>query len=58
MPLTARQAHIFPAISKKPLISIGKLFENGFTATFDTTSVSLSDGSTTIRGPRDPKNGH
>ena len=57
MPLTSRQSQIFPALAKKYLISIGKLFENGFTATFDTTSVSLSDRCTIIRGPRDLING-
>ena len=57
MPLADRQAHIFPDLAKKALISIGQLFKNGFTATFNTTSFPLSDGFTTICGNRDPKNG-
>ena len=57
MPRAAHQAHIFPALSNKSLISIGLLCNNGFNATFNTTSVSLSDGSTTICVNRDPKKG-
>ena len=57
MPLAARHAHIFPDLANKALIFIGELCNNGFTATFNTTIVSLPDGSTNICGNRDPKNG-
>ena len=56
MPLAARQAHIFPALSNKSIISIGQLCDNVLTATFNTTSVSQSNGSTTIHGNRYSKN--
>ena len=52
MPLAARQAHIFPALFNKALIPIGQLCDNVLTDTFNTTSVSLSNGFTTIRGNR------
>ena len=55
IPIVALQEQIFSALANKSLISIRQLYDNGFTYTFNTTSVYLSDGSTTIWGNRDPK---
>ena len=56
IPLATCQSHIFPALANTALIYIGQLYEYLFTATFNNTSISLSDGFTTICDHRYPKN--
>ena len=57
MPRAARQAHVFPALQHKALLSIGQLFDYGFRAIFDNTKVHLAKADTTITGTRDLSNG-
>ena len=51
------QAHVFPALKHKALISIGQLCDHGFKAIFNDTTVQLANPDTTITGTRDLSNG-
>ena len=57
MPHAARQAHLFPALKHKALLSIGQLCDHGFKAIFNDTTVQLANANTTITGTRDLFNG-
>jgi hypothetical protein len=51
----ARKAHIFPALSASPLISIGQLCDSGCTAAFTAHDVSIKlDGQIILTGVRSP----
>ena len=55
--LSARRVHVFPAITKNPLLAIGQFCDDGYSATFTATTVSLSkNGRTFLIGHRDPLN--
>ena len=56
--LKARQAHVFPGLTGKSLVSIGQLCDDGYDAIFTATHVKLvKDGATTVVGAREPTNG-
>ena len=42
LPLSARLAHVVPALTDQSLISIGQLCDSGCNVTFNATSVKLS----------------
>ena len=48
VPEQGRQAHLLPGITHSSLISIGQLFDAGFQATFDQTSVNITNHGDTI----------
>ena len=54
LPLSARQAHIFPTLASGSLISVGVLCDHGCTATFSdsTVSIHLPNGDTILTGTR------
>ena len=55
-PHAARQAHMFPALKHKAILTIGQLCEHRFKAIFNNTMVQLSNADTTITGTRDLSN--
>ena len=55
--LAARQAHVFPALQNKALLSIGQFCDDGFRILFDKDRVNVFKGDTSILGTRDPTNG-
>jgi hypothetical protein len=55
LPIAARQAHIFPQLKHKALISISQFCDHGCTALFTSTDVQILVNSTPIiRGSRQP----
>ena len=57
LPIQAREAHLFPGLSKA-LLSIGTLCEHGCQATFDDKSVTIinkGSGKVIMKGTRDPR---
>ena len=48
VPEQGRQAHILPGLTHSSLISIGQLHDAGFQATFDQTSVNITNHGDTI----------
>jgi hypothetical protein len=58
LPLAARTAHLFPALSSGALLSIGQLCDHGCTAIFNQDTVHIQKDNTTIlQGQRNPTNG-
>ena len=54
---TARRVHVFPAIAKHPLLAFGQFCDDGYSATFTATSITLSkNGVDHIIGHHDPVN--
>ena len=54
VPEQGRQAHLLPGLTHISLISIGKLCDTGFQATFDQTSVNITNhGDTIMTGHHD-----
>ena len=57
LPLAARKCDVVPAL-QQPLLSLGHLCDEGFTATLDSeTSQLTKDSITTMSGTRDHTNG-
>ena len=57
LPLQARQAHLFPGLTKA-LLSVGALCEHGCEATFNDKSVHVKNkqsGKTIMKGTRDAR---
>jgi hypothetical protein len=55
LPLTARQAHIFPDLSNSALLSIGQFCDNRYEARFTKHSVTIDQNNTIVlKGTRDP----
>ena len=57
MLLSARQAHFFPELQNKALLSIGQFYDSNFTAVFRKVHVKLSNEDTIITGQRDSSTG-
>ena len=57
MPLAARQAHVFPVLKHKAILSISQLCDHVFKATFEDTKVQLANADTTITVTCDLSNG-
>ena len=55
--LAARHASISPALHNRALISIGKICENGFAATFSKDDLTLVKQNVIINDERDVSNG-
>ena len=57
LPLAARQAHVFPELQNKALLSIVQLCDRKFTAVFHKGHVKLNRDDFTITVQRDPSTG-
>jgi hypothetical protein len=56
--VSARRAHVFPGITKNPLLSIGQFCDDGYQAIFTADNVQLAkNGKTWTIGRRNPHNG-
>jgi hypothetical protein len=55
LPLTARQAHIFPDLSNSALVSIGHFYDNGYEARFTKHSFTIEQNNDIVlKGTRHP----
>ena len=52
-----RLSNVFPALVNRNLISIGQLYDHGFSTTFTAKEVSLTGPNTTLTGTRNTDNG-
>jgi hypothetical protein len=56
LPNDARKAHIIPGLTHSSLVSIGTLCDAGCKATFDSTTVVITNNDEVVMtGPRDPR---
>ena len=60
LPLAVRQAHIFPSMRNKALLSLGQFCDNGYDVALSQSSIHIihhHDSSLSLHGTRDPSNG-
>ena len=57
LPIAALQAHVFPALQNKALLSIGQFCDSNFTAVFHKGQVQSNRDDITSTGQREPSTG-
>ena len=60
LPLAVRQAHIFPSMRNKVLLSLGQFCDNGYDVALSQSDIHIihhHDCSLSLHGTRDPSNG-